>query len=43
MKAGHQLGLLVKLIQRRKDEATTKAVALGMKRCMCANFRVLRG
>lgn len=35
--------LACKISSEEKDEATTKAAALGMKRCMCANFRFLRG
>lgn len=35
--------LLVHLVQRRRDEATTKVVAVGMKGCVCANLRFLRG
>lgn len=35
--------LLVHLVQRRRDEATTKAVAAGMKGCARANLRFLRG
>lgn len=32
---------LVALFQRNKGRGATKAVVLGMKRCMCAKFRFL--
>lgn len=37
LKASHQLGT-VRVVQGRKVETVAKAVALDMKKCMCANF-----